>query len=127
MLSVIKKKNSLTIDSECAQNGGLFSHSNPCLIGLCTGSLAAATVSCCRTLSELVPTAIHTVGVAFRAGWRAVEVGQSIEQAPDGAPLPWSLIVSGLSPDGADKALDRFCRQHVSYPVRFDSCQERAN
>ena len=38
------------------------------LVGLCTGLFTATAVSCCQTITDLIPLAIHTVLVAFRTG-----------------------------------------------------------
>ena len=82
----------------------LYSHADPwhhfadnsCFLGVCTGALAAAAVSCSRSVLELLPLAVDAVTVAFRTGMQVVDVAQRIgpSDAPDQS---WSIIIPGLA------------------------------
>jgi hypothetical protein len=86
-----------------------------CVLGLCTGALAAAAVSCSRSTPELVPLAVDAVRVAFRTGVHAADVGQRLEPAAveEGEDVrSWSVLVPGLA--GAEAAVALFGDQTVS-------------
>ena len=83
------------------------------VIGLCTGSLAAAAISASATVFELLPAAVEAVLIAFRTGLRSVEVRNDIEQGSRGVSPVWSVIV-GMEEDTALKALNAFSRAKVS-------------
>lgn len=81
------------------------------VLGLCTGALAAAAVSCSRSTLDLIPLAVCAVIAAFRTGMHATDVAQRI------APLEsmnrsWSMIVAGLA--SAEAAVNEFSEQTVS-------------
>jgi noranthrone synthase len=84
------------------------------VLGLCTGGLAAAAVSSCSTLSELLPAAVQTVQVAFRLGLCAADVRDRIEAPSMDIPREWSMVVSGLEPKEAAVAVKNFCEANVS-------------
>lgn len=84
-----------------------------CTLGLCTGTLAAAAISCCRSISELLPVAIQTVLVAFRTGLCVLDVRSRIE-APIGSSPAWSMVVGGNSATEAIDAMFEFRNQSVS-------------
>lgn len=78
------------------------------LLGLCTGALAAAAVSCAQNVVELLPLAVSSVLVAFRtgvsaasAGQRATRAGQSGSQS--GVARSWSLVAAGQAASQAVK------------------------
>ena len=77
------------------------------ILGLCTGALAAAVVSCSGSILELIPMAIDAVTVAFRTGMLVTDVAQRIEPS-DGSDPSWSTIVSGVN---SAKATARLCEQ----------------
>lgn len=83
---------------------------NARLLGLCTGALAAAAVSCSRSILELVPMAVNAVIIAFRTGTHVTDVAHRVEPSDtlDGS---WSLIVSGLESSVA--AVKSYCEQTV--------------
>ena len=83
------------------------------VLGLCTGSLAAAAISSCGSLSELLPAAVQTVLVAFRLGLCVVDVRDRLEQPSPGEPQSWSIVFPGLEPDRATTLLDAFCKAKV--------------
>ncbi|KZF26353.1 polyketide synthase [Xylona heveae TC161] len=78
------------------------------MIGLCTGTLAAAAISSCRTLSELLLAAVQTVVVAFRAGLCTVDLRNRIEPSITEA-RSWSMVVPGIKSDQASQAIKDFC------------------
>ncbi|KAE8354552.1 beta-ketoacyl synthase [Aspergillus coremiiformis] len=78
-----------------------------CLVGLCTGLLSAAAVSCCQSITDLLPLATHTVLVAFRAGLCVADVRDRVEPQT-GNPVAWSVLIPGLEGDGAVAVLRRY-------------------
>lgn len=85
------------------------------LIGLCTGSLAAAAIASSSSLSELLPAAVHTVQIALRLGLLAVDVRDRIGRPEAGEPNQWSMLFFGLDEETALPALQEFVRTKVSY------------
>ncbi|KAI9878041.1 MAG: hypothetical protein M1830_002092 [Pleopsidium flavum] len=83
------------------------------VLGLCTGALAAAAVSSCNTLSELLPAAVQTVQVAFRLGLCVVDVRDRIEAPSKDFPREWSMFVPGLEPKAAAVVIKEFCQVNV--------------
>ncbi len=91
---------------------------NSRMLGICTGALAAAAVSCSRSVLELVPMAVDAVAVAFRTGMHVIDVAQRIESS-DASDQSWSIIVAGLA---SAEAVHRLCEQSVrtsSYVLYF--------
>ncbi|KAL4876805.1 beta-ketoacyl synthase [Aspergillus karnatakaensis] len=82
------------------------------VLGVCTGSLAAAAISCSTSLSELLPLAVQTVLVAFRLGLCAQEVRDRLEISEANRTQSWS-VVSDVQPDAARSALDTFSAKHA--------------
>jgi Starter unit:ACP transacylase in aflatoxin biosynthesis len=64
-------------------------------------------VSCCRSLTDLVSLALHTVKVAFRTELCVAEVRDRIEP-PGASSLSWSALIPGLSGDVAAAAIQEF-------------------
>lgn len=89
------------------------SSSDSTVIGLCTGSLAAAAISTSATIFELLPAAVEAVLIAFRTGLRSVEVRNDIEQSSQSVSPVWSVIV-GLEENQALKELNAFSNAKVS-------------
>lgn len=89
------------------------------LVGLCTGLLTATAVSCCQTITDLIPLAAHTVLVALRTGLCVSEVRDRIEP-PSGSSSAWSALIPGLAGDTAASVLTRFNEDKVQlncYPL----------
>lgn len=79
------------------------------VVGLCTGLLSAAAVSCCRTITDLIPLASHTVLLAFRTGLCIQEVRDKIEAQPeDGPAASWAALIPGFESEAARLALQRY-------------------
>ncbi|CEI66203.1 Bikaverin polyketide synthase bik1 [Fusarium venenatum] len=89
--------------------GRTFPPENSRIIGLCVGSLAAAAVSCSRSLSELVSAGVDAVRVALYVGlrvWRTT----SLFDTPERPSATWSIIVpeTVLPRSSAQNQLDSF-------------------
>jgi hypothetical protein len=82
------------------------------LVGLCTGLFTAAAVSCCRTVTDLIPLAVHTVLVAFRTGLSVSEVRDRVD-SQDGSPSAWSALIPGLQGEAAVRLLTKFNEDKV--------------
>ncbi|KAI5855057.1 ketoacyl-synt-domain-containing protein [Durotheca rogersii] len=80
--------------------------SNSRILGICTGALAAAAVSCSRSTIELVAPAVEAVIVAFRTGLHVTDMARRIEPSDSLDDKSWSVIVPGAA--SAD-AVSRFC------------------
>jgi hypothetical protein len=79
------------------------------LLGLCSGAFAAAAISACKSLSELLPAAVQIVRVTFRFGLCILDVRNRIEQTD----ASWSMVVRDLMPGAASEALKEFSQVHV--------------
>lgn len=78
-------------------------------MGLCTGTFAAAAVSCSNSVSDLVPMAVDAVIAAFRTGMHVTEVAKRLVPVLDSA-QSWSIII----PDSTSvEAVEEFCTQSV--------------
>lgn len=84
------------------------------VLGVCTGSLAAAAVSCSSSLSELLPLAVQTALVAFRLGLCALDMRDRLESSAEDRGRPWSVVVSGLDAEAAEAGIKKFCQGNVS-------------
>lgn len=84
------------------------------LVGLCTGSLAAAAVSCAQTSIDLLTLGIEAVVVAFRVGMHAARRAKTLVGEGALQWKPWSVAVAGLSEPNAEKMLETFMRDQVS-------------
>ncbi|KAB2579259.1 Non-reducing polyketide synthase pks27 [Lasiodiplodia theobromae] len=95
--------------SHCAQPGTSYPDaSSTRIVGLCTGLLTGAAVSCTQSLTELIPVAVQTVVLAFRTGLVVADVRDRIDMGqPDRS---WSIMIPGLSGTAAAPYLDEFSR-----------------
>ncbi|TEA13320.1 Conidial yellow pigment biosynthesis polyketide synthase [Colletotrichum sidae] len=93
-----------------------------CLAGVCTGSLAAAAVSCAHSVSSLLEPALHAVAVAARLGALAWDVAGRINDDDDdeddgersgstGEFAAWSYVVAGSSPKAVAEALKQYAAE----------------
>ncbi|GKU21541.1 unnamed protein product [Fusarium langsethiae] len=92
--------------------GRTFPPENSRIVGLCIGSLAAAAVSCSRSLSELVSAGVDAVRVALYVGlrvWRTT----FLFDIPDTPSTTWSIIVpeTVLPRSSAQDQLDSFSNE----------------
>ncbi|KAI1142789.1 polyketide synthase [Hypoxylon sp. FL0543] len=78
-----------------------------CILGLCTGALAAVAVSCSKSLAELVPRAVEIVVVAFNVGVCVSNMKMRLI-SPEEMSRTWSMMVAGSS---ATQAVRKFCEE----------------
>ena len=83
------------------------SPSQAALVGLCTGSFAAAAISTSTAVVDLVPAALEAVLVAFKTGLRSIETRNDLERIPKNTSPSWSAVVS-MEESQALKELDAF-------------------
>ena len=95
---------------------------NTRVLGLCTGALAAAAISCSRDTLELIPLAVDAVVVAFRTGRRVTDVAKGIEHL-DASDSSWSTIIAGSA---ASESLSIMCKDMVRLlSSRIQNCADR--
>jgi noranthrone synthase len=78
------------------------------VLGLCTGSLAAAAVSSSSSLSELLPLAVQTVLISLRLGLRTVTMRDRIETSSQHRSGSWSAAVVGMDSVTANAVIEKF-------------------
>ena len=83
-----------------------------CIIGNCTGSLAAAAIACSSSVLDLIPVAIHTIRIAFRIGAQAKTTADDLHYNADSLES-WSLAVSGITQSQAELIVKNFNEQTV--------------
>ncbi|KAF2787644.1 polyketide synthase [Melanomma pulvis-pyrius CBS 109.77] len=76
------------------------------MVGLCTGSLAVAAISCCQTPSELLPVAIDVSVLSFRAGVLAAETGARLHCGTTDSNASWAMAIPGLEEKDAGAMID---------------------
>ncbi|KAM0255384.1 hypothetical protein ACHAQJ_005826 [Trichoderma viride] len=79
---------------------------NTIVIGLFTGALAAAAISCSHNLLDLVPLAVEAIVVAFHTGICIDQFAKRI-MACENDDLGWSITVSGRA--SVEEAVRLFC------------------
>ena len=87
--------------------------SDTIVLGLCTGSLAAAAISTSTTIVDLIPAAVEAVLTAFRIGLCSMEVRDVIQQSSPSALPAWSVIV-GMEENQALTELNAFSATKVT-------------
>ncbi|RAL16641.1 ketoacyl-synt-domain-containing protein [Aspergillus homomorphus CBS 101889] len=100
----------------CHQSEGVYvlrDHPATYLIGLCTGSLAAATISCLDSLVNLLPVAVDVVRLSFRVGAVAANIARAVAGEGKTRPLTWALGCAGLLPETADAVIKTLVRDHT--------------
>ena len=99
----------------CQESGGRYPASDSaCLIGLCTGSLTAAAVSCCQSVSELLPVAVEVTILSFRAGELATEIGACQSSSATAPKSAWAIAVPKLDAEKAVEKIHAFVTCKVS-------------
>ncbi|KAL4758755.1 ketoacyl-synt-domain-containing protein [Aspergillus foveolatus] len=78
-----------------------------CVTGLCTGALAAAAVSCSRSILDLVPLGLDAIVAAFRTGLLVTDFAYRLASPLDGG-QSWSVFVQNPT---AVSAIDEFCAE----------------
>jgi ABC-type enterobactin transport system permease subunit len=66
------------------------------VVGLCTGTFAAAAVSCSKNTTELVPVAIEAVIASFKTGVLVENVAQRLDSSQD-LDQSWAVLVEGAA------------------------------
>ncbi|KAK5198467.1 polyketide synthase [Exophiala xenobiotica] len=84
------------------------------LVGLCTGLIAASAVASADSLTALLPLAVESVRIAFRAGAHVGRVAEQIEG--DSKSGSWSTIVAA-DEKSAQAALDAFHKEKGTAPT----------
>lgn len=79
------------------------------VLGLCTGSLAAAAVCGSGSVAELIPAGVEAVLLAFRIGVKVSKAGQDIESCH--SQDAWT-IATGLAEDEVNAAIECFSAAH---------------
>jgi hypothetical protein len=101
------------------------------LLGLCTGALAAAAVSCARDVVELLALAVDSVLVAFRTGVSAASAGKRVTRtdqsnSQSGISRSWSLVAAGQAASQAVEDFgERSVRNTTTVFFHFDSPADR--
>ncbi|GAW18496.1 hypothetical protein ANO14919_079720 [Xylariales sp. No.14919] len=78
-----------------------------CILGLCTGALAAVTIGGSRSLDELVPRAVEAVAIAFSVGSCVYDMKTRLLVSEEMS-RPWSIMVAGPL---ASPAVCKFCEE----------------
>lgn len=86
-------------------------------VGLCTGALAVAVVSCSRSALELVTNGVTAIIVAFRTGLRVLDAARRVARVA-AADDSWSIILPGST---SSEAVQRFCEHSVGGPFVLSS------
>lgn len=103
---------------ESAQDGEISSQDN-CLVGLCTGLLAATAITSARSASSLIPIAVEMVLIAFRTGLHVTRMAETLESA-DQASDNWTLVAPEVDEEVAKAVLVGFHAEHVSLTIVID-------
>ncbi|KXG47306.1 Acyl transferase/acyl hydrolase/lysophospholipase [Penicillium griseofulvum] len=77
------------------------------VLGLCTGSLAAAAVACSHSVVDLVPLAVSAVVASFKTGVLVNEVAHRVA-SPQESDQSWSVLIPGSK---SSEAIHEFCAQ----------------
>ncbi|CVK91833.1 bikaverin cluster-polyketide synthase [Fusarium mangiferae] len=77
------------------------------LLGICTGSIAAAAVSCAKDVFEISRLGVEAATVAFRLG---MHVRRRAENLGYSTPSSWSMILSSNQEELVSEALQEFSK-----------------
>ncbi|KAF1952277.1 ketoacyl-synt-domain-containing protein [Byssothecium circinans] len=98
---------------ECHRASGQYpTAGNTYLIGLCTGTLTAAAVSCCRSLSELLPVAVEVAVLSFYIGEVAWQAGNSFSCRNEAENTSWAVAMPTLDYDLAEEYIEAWVSKH---------------
>ncbi|KAF5637638.1 polyketide synthase [Fusarium tjaetaba] len=78
------------------------------LLGICTGSIAAAAVSCAKDVFEISRLGVEAATVAFRLG---MHVRRRAENLGYSTPSSWSMILSSNQEELVSEALQQFSNE----------------
>jgi hypothetical protein len=80
-------------------------------LGVCTGSFAAAAISCSKTLFDLIGIGCQAVAVAFRVGLHVQQRAAIITSQRHSS---WSVVLAATQEDEAQRAIADFCKDNAS-------------
>lgn len=97
-------------------SGGYIDSTNTSLIGLCTGALTTAGVSCCRSVAELLLVSTEVSILSFRLGKFAAQTAalfQGVGRNTDEHKYhgTWAVAVSGPERDLVEEYLETIASQ----------------
>ena len=95
------------------------------IVGLCTGSLAAAAIASSPSPGTLVPLAVETVRIAFRTGLQVGTAARRVHQTVD-SPESWAVLVSETTEVDARHAINDFHDKKVRKLI-FPTAQSSDN
>ncbi|EUC44947.1 hypothetical protein COCMIDRAFT_37278 [Bipolaris oryzae ATCC 44560] len=81
------------------------------VVGLCTGTFAAAAVSCSKNTTELIPLAIEAVIASFKTGVLVQDIAQRLAPSQD-LDQSWAILIEGA----ASASLIRNFNDEISIP-----------
>lgn len=91
--------------------------------GFCIGSLAAAALSCSRSIADLLDSGVEAVRIAMRTGLRAYRAASAISGEPQEglADAPWAVILPDACILNSDinGAIKSFNENRVSTETSF--------
>lgn len=90
--------------------------SDTVLVGLCTGSLAAAAVAASQSTPDLVENALNIVRVAFRIG---TKVNNAAQRLSTGVNQKWSQLVLDAQEEASVAEIKQFMERKVSEVCRY--------
>lgn len=111
-------RTNLISDSLLAQTNRQHPPAASYFLGLCTGSFAAAAISCSRTVWDIARVGIQAVIVGFRIG---LHVRRKAEILGYPEPSSWSAVIyntGNMQGGELTDALTRFSIEKVSYKLR---------
>ena len=82
------------------------------VFGLCMGSLAAAAIVSSCSLTDLLPLALETVGIAFRIGLQALDAARQLDSTYSRTES-WAYVFYGVDKQSVDDGLEEFSRDLV--------------
>ena len=100
-LLMVRLRNEASLQDEISRS------QESCLVGLCTGLLAATAITTAPSLSALIPIAVQMVLVAFRVGLYVSGMAEQLEST-DNISKSWSYVVPDISESRALEALANF-------------------
>nr|P9WET5.1 RecName: Full=Non-reducing polyketide synthase Preu4; Short=NR-PKS Preu4 [Preussia isomera]UNY67716.1 polyketide synthase Preu4 [Preussia isomera] len=88
------------------------------LIGVCTGSFAAAAVSASRTMAELVPAGVEAALAAFRTGLHSFKAQQDIVPTTVEQLQSWSFVTSMTESQALETIREFTDKMHLTQSQR---------
>jgi hypothetical protein len=98
----------------CHEAGGQYPTRNSYLVGLCTGSLTAAAVGCCRSVSELLPVAVELTVMSFCIGEFAARTGACVSYDSVVGNGSWAVAIPDMHHDVAEEKISALIKSKAS-------------